>query len=132
MAATPANQNLFNIDENSQPITESESQAYHTSTAKLLFLAKRARPDLLTAVAFLTTRVKAPTIEDFDKLGRVVKYLRGTPTLFLTLEGNSDMKMIWRADGSHAVHPDMRGHTGGIFTLGKGAIYSTSSKADFT
>ena len=63
LAATPANQNLFNIDENSQPIKELEAHAYHTSTAKLLFLAKRARPDLLTAVAFLTTRVKAS--EDF-------------------------------------------------------------------
>ena len=57
LAITPANQNLFNIDENSQPVSKSDAQAYHTATAKLLFLAKRARPDLLTAVAFLTTRV---------------------------------------------------------------------------
>lgn len=56
LAATPANQNLFNIDENSQPITEDDAQAYHTVIAKLLFLAKGARPDLLTVVAFLTTR----------------------------------------------------------------------------
>jgi hypothetical protein len=128
LAITPANQNLFSIDENSQPISESDAQAYHTATAKLLFLAKRARPDLLTAVAFLTTRVKSPTQEDYDKLGRVVKYLRGTPTLHLTLEANTNKKMTWRADGSHAVHPDMRGHTGGTFTLGRGSIYSTSTR----
>ena len=31
-------------------------------------------------------------------------------------------------DASFAVHPDMRSHTGVIITLGKGAIYSRSSK----
>ena len=128
-AVTPGNQNLFNIDINSPLINKMDSQSFHTSTAKLLFLAKRARPDILTAVAFLTTRVKGPTKEDFDKLGRVIKYLRATPELCLTLEANDALKdIIWRADGSHAVHPDMRGHTGGIFTMGRGAIYCTSTR----
>ena len=128
-AVTPANNNLFSIDHDSPLINITDSQFFHTSTAKLLFLAKRARPDILTAVAFLTTRVKSPTKEDFDKLGRVIKYLRATPNLCLSLEANSkENKNIWRADGAHAVHPDMRGHTGGIFTMGKGAIYCTSTK----
>ena len=128
-AVTPANNNLFSIDPNSPLINITDSQFFHTSTAKLLFLAKRARPDILTAVAFLTTRVKSPTKEDFDKLGRVIKYLRATPNLCLSLKAKpEENKNVWRADGSHAVHPDMRGHTGGIFTMGKGAIYCTSTK----
>ena len=104
------------------------SQFFHTFTAKLLFLAKRARPDILTAIAFLTTRVKSPTEEDMEKLGRVIKYLNFTQDSKLTLECNDLTNMVWRADGAHAVHPDMRGHTGGVFTLGKGAIYSTSTR----
>jgi hypothetical protein len=36
-----------------------------TMVAKLLFLAKRARPDILTAVSFLCTRVKKPDVDDY-------------------------------------------------------------------
>jgi hypothetical protein len=31
-------------------------------------------------------------------------------------------------DGSYAVHHDMRSHTGGLLTMGKGAIYNCSMK----
>jgi hypothetical protein len=43
--------------------------------AKLLYLAKRGRPDILLDVNFLSTRV---TIEDWGKLDRIIKDLRGT------------------------------------------------------
>jgi len=31
-------------------------------------------------------------------------------------------------DTSHAVHPNMRSHTGGIMTLGSGGVYAVSAK----
>ena len=31
-------------------------------------------------------------------------------------------------DSSHAVHPDMRGHTGGTITMGTGIIHGKASK----
>jgi len=34
----------------------------------------------------------------------------------------------WYIDGAHAVHHDMRGHTGAVMTFGKEAVYSSSSK----
>jgi hypothetical protein len=34
----------------------------------------------------------------------------------------------WWVDASYAVHPDMKSHTGGAFTLGKGVIYGTSTR----
>jgi len=34
----------------------------------------------------------------------------------------------WRVDVSHAVHPDMRSHTSGVMTLGKGAIFGTFTR----
>jgi hypothetical protein len=34
----------------------------------------------------------------------------------------------WWVDASYAVHPDMKSHTGGVYTLGKGAIYGTSTR----
>jgi len=34
----------------------------------------------------------------------------------------------WWVDASFAVHGDMKGHTGGVMSLGRGAIFSTSTK----
>ena len=34
----------------------------------------------------------------------------------------------WWVDASFAVHPDMKSHTGGVMTLGKGAVYATSTR----
>jgi hypothetical protein len=35
--------------------------------------------------------------------------------------------MKWWMDAAYAVHPDMKSHTGGAFTLGSGVIYGTST-----
>jgi hypothetical protein len=43
--------------------------------AKLLYLGKRSRPDILTTVAFLSTRVLKATEEDWKKLVKLVRYL---------------------------------------------------------
>ena len=34
----------------------------------------------------------------------------------------------WWVDASYAVHPDMKGHTGRTFSLGKGSIYNMPMK----
>ena len=81
-----------------------------------------------TAVAFLCTRVKAPDVDDYKKLGRTMMYLRGTLNMPLTLEADECNIVKWWVDASFAVHPDMRSHTGGVMMLGKGAIYGTSTR----
>ena len=97
-------------------------------TAKLLFLSKRARPDLQQAVAFLTTRVSSPDSDDYKKLGRVIRYLRAFPELPLTLECDNLHMIRWWIDASFAVHNDMKSHTGGTMSLGKGSVFSTSTR----
>jgi hypothetical protein len=78
-------------------------------------------------MAFLTTRVKRPDRDDYKKLGRVLKYPRGTPDLALTLEGDDARIVKWWVDASFAVHPNMKSHMGGTLSLGKGSIYSAST-----
>jgi hypothetical protein len=61
---------LFNLGEG-ETLDDSEKAHFQSTLAKLLYLAKRARPDLLTAMTFPTTRVWAPTIWDNYKFDRV-------------------------------------------------------------
>ncbi len=128
-AATPASNHLFTVNEdNPEPLDDKKAEFFHHLVAKLLFLCKRARPDLQTAVAFLTTRVRAPDMDDYKKLARVMKYLRGTQELSLTLEADTTHVLRWWVDGSFAVHNDMKSHTGAIMSMGAGAIVGMSTK----
>ena len=97
-------------------------------TAKLLFIAKRGRPDILGAVSFLTTRVKCPDEDDYKKLARVIRYLRQTLNIVLTLESDKTHIVKWWIDASFAVHGDMRSHTGATMAMGKGSLYLTSTR----
>ena len=66
-ARTPAADHLFKVRDDAKPISEKLAQTFHTFVAKLLFATKRARPDIATAVSFLTTRVIEPDKEDWKK-----------------------------------------------------------------
>lgn len=46
----------------------------------------------------------------------------------LTLEANNMTVIKWWEDGTFGVHHDMKSHTGGALTLGKGVVYGTSQK----
>ena len=68
-AATPASDHLFEVRDESKHklLPEEQARAFHHLVAQLLFLSGRARPDIKTPVAFLTTRVKAPDEDDVEK-----------------------------------------------------------------
>ena len=68
MATTPAAEHLFKVNETPTYLDEKEAMFFHHNVAKLLFLCKRACPDIQTAVAFLSTRVKHPDRDDYKKL----------------------------------------------------------------
>jgi hypothetical protein len=46
-AITPAEADLFEIDDKLDPVDEAQREDFHTGVAKLLYLAKRCRPDIL-------------------------------------------------------------------------------------
>ena len=126
LATTPAAEHLFKINDTPTYLTDEDAMFFHHNVAKLLFLCKRARPDLQTAVAFLSTRVKHPDHDDYKKLARAMKYLRKTITLPLRLEADDLQLVHWWIDGAFATHRDAH-HTGGAMSLGKGVIYGTST-----
>jgi Reverse transcriptase (RNA-dependent DNA polymerase) len=75
---TPAQKNLFDIDESSPRLPKAESEAFHSVVAKLLYVSIRARPDILLAVSFLCTRVSKSTKQDQPKLLRLLQYISGS------------------------------------------------------
>jgi len=85
---SPASVNLFRTDKNAPTLNPDEKERFHTTTAQLLYLSKRTRPDIQLAVSFLTTRVDSPTLDDSQKLQKVVKYLKGTKDLPLVLRSS--------------------------------------------
>lgn len=128
-AATPAAGHLFTVNEVDPVLLDKEhAETFVHMVMQLLYLSQRARPDIRTAVSFLCGRLQQPDGDDYKKLARVVKYLQATIDLPLVLSGDKGKGVRWWVDASFAVHPDMKGHTGGTMSLGKGSAYSTSSK----
>jgi hypothetical protein len=72
--------------------------------------------------------VKQPNESDWQKLIRLMKYLNGTRDDKLILSADKLNVVKWYVDTSFAVHPDFKSHTGGVLTLGRGALTSLSKK----
>ena len=126
-SVTPAANHLFTVDEaNTNKLDKTIMELFHHYTAQLLFLSKRGRPDLQTAVAFLCTRVHEPDTDDYKKLTRVMKYLRQSAHLPLILGSDGKGNIYWSVDAAFAVHNDMRGHTGAHMSMGQGTIIGIS------
>ena len=62
---TPAAKHLTDIDTNSTQLEKKRADEFHSTTAKLLYLEKRGRPDIETAIFFSTTRVSNPDEHDW-------------------------------------------------------------------
>jgi hypothetical protein len=89
IANTPAAKHLFKVNDEAEPLTQRQATIFHNFVAKCLFLMKCARPDISTAVAFLTTRVKGPDQDDWKKLKRMIRYLSGSIEMPLILRTDS-------------------------------------------
>jgi hypothetical protein len=126
--STAAPSNLFTIDEDCEKLAPERAKQFHNLVAKTLYATKRARPDTCTSVAFLTTRVQEPDKDDWKKLTHLMKYIRGTRDLPLILGANGSGILKWWIDASFAVHPNMRGHTGGGLSMGRGFPITSSTK----
>ena len=63
-----------------------------------MFLCKRGRPNVSTAIVYLSSSVKHPTEEDWKKLIKVLPYLKATRNNLLTLEADDDQIIQWQID----------------------------------
>jgi hypothetical protein len=57
-----------------------------------------------------------------------MRYIRGTRTMPLIMSANGSVIMKWRVNASFVVHPNMRDHSGGGLSLGRGFQIVSSTK----
>ena len=127
--ATPATDELFEVRD-AELATKDEAVWFHSHVAKMLYLAKRTRPECLAAVSFLATRVKCTDRDDIGKLKRLLGYLRGSEGRGIVLEIGPQLKVRTFIDAAYGVHMESgRSHAGCVIMLGAGGpIYAKSSK----
>ena len=125
---TPAAEHLFQTNEKAEKLLTKEADAFHRKVAQLLYISKRTRPDIQTAIAFLCTCVQALDIDDKKKLARVLRYLREIIYLPMKLSWDETGNVYWSVDASFAAHNDMRSHTGASVSMGTGSIMTLSMK----
>ena len=126
-SATPAANNLFDVRDAAK-LDDKQKADFHSYKAKVLYLAKRARPDVLLPISFLSTRVQSPDTDDWKKLERVLKYLSGTKEMGIVLRPDDDLSLEAHIDASYGVHEDGKSHSGMHLSLGLGAFFVKSSK----
>jgi hypothetical protein len=124
---TPALPKLFEDDVDSPLLEETKRKQFHTLVARMLFIAKRARPDILLPVAYLATKVQRATELHMEKLHRVLSYLRGNRGLHLSVDNDIDGPLVAYTDASHSAHDGALSHTGAIIYV-HGLPVSVSSK----
>ena len=124
----PWNENLFKIDNTAKKLDNQKKQVFHTFVMKGMFLCKRARQDIQTGIAFLSTRVRDPNEGDWLKLVRIMNFLNATTEETVRLIADDTQAITWYIDSAFAVHNDYKSQTGGGITLGGGFISSSSIK----
>ena len=119
---------MFNDGDESEQLGEKESEVFHTVVAKLLHVCKRARPDIEPVVAYLCTRVSCSSMNDKEKLNRLMMYVKRTLNDPRVIGAKDLSTMLTWIDAAYAVYPNMRGQTGGAISFGTGIIHGKSSK----
>ena len=119
---------LFYIAEDATKLSQADTDLFHHFVAQLLYLSKRAHPNIQLAVSLLCNRVRVPDTDDYKNMARVMKYIQGTIGIPLILLIDKSGNIKWYVDAAFAVHKDMRSHTGSFMTMGTEGDYVQSSK----
>jgi len=124
----PWTENILKIEKSAKSLNDECKKIFHTFVMKAMFLSKRGRPDVNNAISILSSRVKESNEGYWKKLLHVKNFFKNTRDDIHTLEADNSQELKWYVDAAFAVRPAMKSHTGAVFTLGKGAIISDSTK----
>ena len=119
--ATPADDNLFVIRD-ALKVYEKEAIWCCSYVAKIiLYIAKRVKPECLSAVSFLTSTAGAYDTDDLGKGRRLLGYIRKTHTAGVCFRIGSDLIIRVFVDAAYGEHiHDGKSHSGAYTVLGLG------------
>jgi hypothetical protein len=124
----PSKEDLLEVDLESPLLVGEDVRWFHSTVAKLLYLSRRARPDVSFHCNFLSTRVRFPTEEDKGKLYYLLRFIYATRYDGVIFGVSFPTYLQLFADASFASHPDGASHSGVVISLGVGPIFSQSRK----
>ena len=122
--STPAVNTLF---KRTIGVGEKKADIFRRFVPMVLWAMKRSRPDCERAVSFLMKRVSEPRRDDWYKFMRLMSWIKRTVEDRRIIGADDLLHMLTMTDSAHAVHEDMKGHTGGIITFGTRVIDQKSS-----
>lgn len=125
----PSRLDMFD-DDDSEELSEKDKKTFHSGVARLLYLSKRVRPDILVNVSHLASCVNNPTKRNYYEYRKILKYLKSCPSLGYRYDKNCDIDPTCYADASHMTHTDIKSRTGFVLMLSGGVIGAWSTKQD--
>ena len=127
--ATPTTDNLFVVRE-APKVSAKEAIWCRSYVAKVLYIAKRFKPECLTVVSFLTSRVVVYDVDDLGKVRRLLGYIRKIRTAGVCFRIGSDMIIRVYVDAAYGVHHihDGKSHSRAYTVLGAGRHLEAKQK----
>jgi hypothetical protein len=110
-STTPAAVNILNHHSTPNEPPANNFQ-YRSLNMKLLYLATRTRPDILFPTVVYATRSQSPSQIDYNRLIKVLEYLKSTPLKALIFKRSGPLYANAYVDSSFNTHWDAKGHTG--------------------
>jgi hypothetical protein len=115
------------LDENK--LNDEQSKKFLSIVMSLMYIARLTRPDILLPVTYLATRSHYATKMDWDKLIRILRYLKQNSNLGITVKCE-ELQLYCHCDASYGIHKEGRSHTGFVIYMGytNSYVFAKSSK----
>ena len=94
---------------------------YHEALGLLMYAALGTRPDIAYVVQTVSRFMAHPSIEHWDAVKRIFRYLKGTAGLWLAY-GNARRELVGYTDADGSMVEDCRAISGYAFLLNGGAV----------
>ena len=127
-ANAPHKADLFAENDEQNALHDEDKKNYHSWVMKILYAAKRCRPDVLLATSYLSSKVQNPSERDMSNIIHLLRYLNRTAQRKLRFHRSSRVLLVTFVDAAYAVHADGKSRTGILIILAGAAILAKSSK----
>ena len=102
--------------------------SYFRSLAGKLQYLTLTRPDLQFSVNYICQKMHQPSNSDFSLLKRILRYVKGTFEMGISIKSNTSSTLVCYSDSDWAGCKETRRSTGGLCTLFGSNVISWSAK----